>query len=82
MSALATHSPTVTVKVGLIEDARTMSRLSPVARMERPSRVPRKRTSSPPASKVTAPERRIALQLPPMPVSRKRVKMVSCFRSA
>ena len=41
--ALAKHSPTVMVKVGLTEEARTMSRLSPVARMDSPSRVPRNR---------------------------------------
>ena len=39
--ALAMQSPTVTVKAVLIEEARTMSGLSPVARMDRPSRVPR-----------------------------------------
>ena len=39
--ALAMHRPTVTVKAVLMELARTMSGLSPVARMERPSRVPR-----------------------------------------
>ena len=31
---------TVMVKAGLIEDARTMAGLSPVARIERPRRVP------------------------------------------
>ena len=56
-----------------------MSRLSPVARMLRPSRVPRKATSSTPASTVIPPERRMGFQSPPMPVARKRVKMVSCL---
>ena len=42
--ALARQRPTVMVKLGLMEEARTMSLLSPVARMERPSRVPRNHT--------------------------------------
>ena len=33
----------MTVMPGFTEEARTMSRLSPVARMERPRRVPRKK---------------------------------------
>ena len=37
-----THRPTVRVKAGLMLEARTMAALSPVARMESPSRVPRK----------------------------------------
>ena len=37
-----THRPTVMVKAGLMLEARTMAALSPVARMESPSRVPRK----------------------------------------
>ena len=77
--ALATHRPMVMVKLGLMEEERTMSRLSPVARMLRPSRVPRKATSSTPASTVIPPERRMGFQSPPMPVARKRVKMVSCL---
>ena len=44
--ALARHRPTVMVKPVLMELARTMSGLSPVARMERPSRVFRNSTSS------------------------------------
>ena len=40
------HSPTVMVKFGLMEEALTMSLIVPVARMDRPSRVPRKATSS------------------------------------
>ncbi len=51
--ALATHRPTVIVKVGLMEEARTISALSPVARMDRPSRVPKNRYSSTPAAMVT-----------------------------
>ncbi len=38
----------------------------------------RKSTSRAPTSTVMAPERRMAYQSPPMPVARKRVKMVSC----
>ena len=63
-----------------MEEARTMSLLSPVARMERPSRVPRKRTRMAPMRMVMPAERRMAYQLPPMPVFRKREKMVSCLR--
>lgn len=52
-SALAMHRPTVVVKAGLMEDAATMSRLSPVARMDRPSWVPRKATIAAPAASAT-----------------------------
>ena len=45
------------VKVGFTDEARTMSRLSPVARMDSPSRVPRNRYSSTPARMVTAADR-------------------------
>ena len=51
--ALDRHSPTVTVKAVLIEDARTMSGLSPVARMESPSRVFKNSTSSTPMTTVS-----------------------------
>ena len=44
--ALAAHRPTVMVKFVLMEEARTISMLSPVARMDRPSRVPRNSTST------------------------------------
>ena len=44
--ALEMHSPTVTVKAVLIELARTISGLSPVARMDSPSRVRRNSTST------------------------------------
>ena len=44
--ALEMHRPTVMVKPVLMEDARTMSGLSPVARMDRPRRVFRKMTMS------------------------------------
>ena len=43
--ALDRHRPTVMVKPVLMELARTISGLSPVARMERPSRVFRNSTS-------------------------------------
>ena len=43
VSALDRQSPTVIVKPGLMELARTMAMLSPVARIDSPSRVPRKR---------------------------------------
>ncbi len=45
--------PTVMVKAGLMLDARTMAALSPVARMDRPSLVPRKPTIAAPASTMT-----------------------------
>ena len=44
--ALATHRPTIMVRFGLMEDAFTISSLSPVARMDRPRRVCRKKASS------------------------------------
>ena len=43
---LARHRPTVMVKAGLMEEARTMSALSPVARMDRPRRVRKKAVTS------------------------------------
>ena len=43
---MARHSPTVMVKAGLMELAATISRLSPVARIESPSWVLRNRISS------------------------------------
>ena len=46
VKAFATHSPTVVVKAGLIEEERTMSGLLPVARMARPSRVPKNRVKN------------------------------------
>ena len=44
--ALARHRPIVMVTLGLMEEALTMSRLSPVARMESPSDVPKNRMST------------------------------------
>ena len=77
--ALAMHRPTVMVKVGFTEEARTMSRLSPVARMDRPSRVPRKSTNSTAMRMVTPPASTVSYHFPPMPVVRNREKMVSSF---
>ena len=54
MMALARQSPTVVVKAGLMEEAETMSLLSPVARMDRPSWVPRKAVRPPPTTSTTA----------------------------
>ena len=48
------HRPTVMVKAGLMLEARTMAALSPVARMDRPSRVPRKPSIAAPASRIMA----------------------------
>ena len=45
-TALERHRPTVVVNAGLMDDADTMSRLSPVARRDRPSCVRRNSTSS------------------------------------
>ena len=59
------------------EEALTMSRLSPVARMDRPSRVPRKATSSRAAPTVSTPPSRISLQAPPIPVAWSMRKIVS-----
>ena len=73
------HSPTVMVKLGLMEEARTISALSPVARMLRPRRVPRNSTSSTPAATVMAADRRMSPHAPPTPVCSNREKMVSCF---
>ena len=49
---LARHRPTVMVKEGSMEEAETMSRLSPVARMERPSWVFKNSASSTPTTQV------------------------------
>ena len=68
------------VTVGLTEEARTMSMLSPVARMERPSRVPRNSTSNTPARITTAPASSASYHCPPIPVCWNRVKMVAVFR--
>ena len=54
VSAPEMHRPTVMVKAGLMLEARTMAALSPVARMERPSRVPRKPAIAAQASTMTA----------------------------
>ena len=51
--ALEMQRPTVMVNAVLMEDARTMSGLSPVARMDRPIRVPRNRMSSTQTTTVT-----------------------------
>ena len=67
--ALATHRPTVMVKVGLMEDARTISALSPVARMDRPSRVPRKSTSSAHTASTSSAVTASSYQLPAKPAS-------------
>ena len=77
VSALDRHSPTVTVKVGSSDEARTISGLSPVARMESPSRVPRNSASSPAHRSVTAAASTSSYQSPPNPVERSRVKTVS-----
>ena len=50
---LETHRPTVMVKPVLMEEARTMSGLSPVARMDRPSRVFRNRASRIPTQTIS-----------------------------
>ena len=71
-----THSPTVTVNAGFRDEARTMSGLSPVARMERPMRVFRNASSSTPARTVTEAASSNSYQSPPMPLSRRRVKIV------
>ena len=78
--AFAMHKPTVMVKAGLIEEARTISILSPVARMESPSRVPRNRISRMPVRSVAAAASTASFHEPPMPVSSKRVNMASDFR--
>ena len=78
--ALERQSPTVVVKAVLMEEERTMPGLSPVARMARPSRVPRKRESSAPIT--PAAKRAVrSLYWPARGVSpkspRRRVKTVS-----
>ena len=52
--ALAMQRPTVMVNAVLMDDARTMSGLSPVARMDRPIRVPRNAMSSAQTTTVTS----------------------------
>ena len=49
---LEMHRPTVTVKPVLMEEARTISGLSPVARMDNPNRVLRNSTSAAPTRRV------------------------------
>ena len=75
--ALAMHSPKVMVNVGLIEEALTISRLSPVARMESAVFVHRSNNSATPASTVIIPASTSSYQSPPIPVVRKSVKAVS-----
>ena len=57
VKALEIQSPTVMVNTGFTDDARTISRLSPVARMLKPRRVPRNHTRAAPASMVMPPAR-------------------------
>ena len=76
MSMLARHRPIVIVNDGFSDEARTMSGLSPVARMERPMRVPRNSTSRRPARIVTNAASSSSYHSPPMPVSRSIVKTV------
>ena len=64
--AFATHRPTVIVKIGLIEEARTINGLSPVARMDNPSRVPRNRISTIATITMIIRIAIISYQLPPM----------------
>ena len=73
---LARHRPTVIVNDGFRDEARTMSGLSPVARMERPMRVPRNSTSRRPARIVTNAASSSSYHSLPMPVSRSSVKTV------
>ena len=80
--ALDTHSPTVTVNAGFRDEARTMSGLSPVARMERPMRVFRNVSSSTPARTVTEAASSNSYQSPPMPLSRRRVKIGAAAQQA
>ncbi len=54
-SPLAAQSPTVVVRAGSMEEDATISRLSPVARMDSPSRVRRKRASRTAATTATIP---------------------------
>ena len=56
--ALARHRPIVMVAFGLMEEALTMSRLSPVARMDRPRDVPKKRMSASRISRLHCPPTR------------------------
>ena len=59
-----THRPTVMVKAGLMLEARTMAALSPVARMESPSRVPRKPSIAAQAMAMTTAASASLYQLP------------------
>ena len=58
-TALERHRPTVVVNAGLMDDADTMSRLSPVARRDRPSCVRRRRSSA--SIRLTSSSRRRAM---------------------
>ena len=66
-SAPDTHRPTVMVKAGLMLEARTMAVLSPVARMDRPSRVPRKPSMAAQARAMITPTSTSLYQLPRKP---------------
>ena len=61
--ALATQRPTVIVNAGLIEDARTIAGLSPVARIERPRVVLRNQRIRRQTTRTTAARRISLLQL-------------------
>ena len=61
--ALATQRPTVIVKAGLMEDARTIAGLSPVARIERPRVVLRNQRISRQTTRTIATRRISLLQL-------------------
>ena len=70
----------VMVTVGLMEEARTISRLSPVARRDNPILVPRNQMRKHPARQVITALTISEYQRPPIPKLRKRVKMVFCLR--
>ena len=63
--ALARHRPIVMVAFGLMEEALTMSRLSPVARMDRPRDVPKKRMSTSTITAAMSASRISRLHCPP-----------------
>ena len=70
------------VKAGLMLEARTMAALSPVARMDRPSRVPRKPSIAAPATAMIAAASTSLYQLPRNPSEVfAREKMVSVLTS-
>ena len=71
---------TVVVNLGLTDDALTISGLSPVALMERPSLVDKNHTSRTDAVRVMMRTRTISENDPNTPVFLKRVKMVSVLR--